>query len=121
MTPTLRTVVRDAAIVYGLTFACGLGTAIAGLNLQNHPSAAYLSNLLSGALGFTAAGVRISANRTEHLTWVAAMVWIFNLTNIAFGIQTASAWIHSSLTIFLMAAVGGSLVIILSFRPQPNR
>ena len=66
MTPTLRTVVWDAAIVYGLTFACGLGTAIAGLNLQNHPSAAYLSNLLSGALGFTAAGVRISANRTEH-------------------------------------------------------
>lgn len=66
MTPTLRTVVRDAAIVYGLTFACGLATAI------------------------------------------------------AFGIQTASAWILSSLTIFLMAAVGGSFVIILSFRPHPN-
>lgn len=121
MTSNLRTVVRDAAIVYGLTFAFGLGTAIAGWNLQNNPSTAYLVNLLSGALGFTVAGVRISTNRTEHLAWVAATVWTFNLTNIALGLQTISAWIHSGLTVLLMAAIGGSLAMILTLTSQPNQ
>jgi hypothetical protein len=121
MTSNLRTVVWDAATVYGLTFAFGLGTALAGLNLQSHPSTAYLINLLSGALGFTAAGVRISADRIEHLAWVAATVWTFNLTNIALGIQTTSAWINSGLTVLLMAAIGGSLSAILPLASQPPR
>ncbi len=121
MTSHIKTVVRDAAIVYSLTFAAGLGMAIAGVTLENNPSTAYMSNLLSGALGFTVAGIRVSENRVEHLAWVAATVWTFNLTNIALGLQTSSAWIHSSLTILLMASLGGSLAMILTLTSAANR
>ncbi len=121
MTSRFKTVVRDAAIVYGLTFAAGLGMAIAGVTLENNPSTAYMVNLLSGALGFIVAGIRVSANRAEHLAWVAATVWTFNLTNIALGLQTSSAWIHSGLTILLMASLGGSLAMILTLTSTANR
>ena len=119
MTSTAKTVVRDAAIVYGLTFAAGLCMAAAGITLENNSSTAYLWNLLSGVLGFTLAGIRLSDNRAEHLAWVAATLWTFNLTNIVLGLQTSSAWIHSGLTILLMASLGGSLAMILTLTSQP--
>lgn len=121
MISNTKTVVRDAAIVYGLTFAAALGMAITGITLDNNPSTAYWGNLLSGALGFTLAGTRISANRTEHLAWVAATVWTFNITNIALGIQTSSTWIHSGLTILLMASLGGTLAMILTLTSAATR
>lgn len=121
MTTGFKVVARDAAIVYGLTFTTGLVMAIAGMNLQNEPSIAYLTNLLSGAIGFTVAGIRIPNNRTEHLAWVAATVWTFNLTNVALGIQTSSAWIQSGLTILFMFALGGSLSMILTLTSSANR
>ncbi len=121
MTHSIKTVLRDAAIVYGLTFATGLGMALVGVTLQDNPSTAYLTNLLSGALGFTVAGIRTSHNRTEHLAWVAATVWAFNLTNIALGLQTSTSWIHSGLTVTLMAALGGTLAMILMLASSSNR
>ena len=119
MTSTAKTVVRDAAIVYGLTFAAGL--AAAGITLENNSFTAYLWNLLSGVLGFTLAGIRLSANRAEHLAWVAVTLWTFNLTNIVLGLQTSSAWIHSGLTILLMASLGGSLAMILTLTSAADR
>jgi hypothetical protein len=71
VTSTAKTVVRDAAIVYGLTFAAGLCMAAAGITLENNSFTASLWNLLSGVLGFTLVGTRLSANRAEHLAWVA--------------------------------------------------
>ena len=121
MTSTAKTVVRDAAIVYGLTFATGLCMAAAGITLENNSFTAYLWNLLSGVLGFTLAGIRLSANRAEHLAWVAVTLWTFNLTNIVLGLQTSSAWIHSGLTILLMASLGGSLAMILKLTSAANR
>ena len=117
MTVTVRCVLLDAITVYGLTFVGGLGSAIAGLTMQNNPSSAYLANLLSGAIGFAIPCTRISSNRVEHVAWVAVIFWTFNLTNIAFGIQTYLAWIHSGITIILMAILGGALAWILSRRP----
>ncbi len=114
MTSNIKTIMRDASIVYGLTFVFGLGSAIAGFNMQNSPSAAYMTNLLSGAVGFAMAGTRISTNRVEHLAWVAVTFWSFNLTNIALGSQTSAAWIHSGVTIILMAVVGGTLATLLT-------
>ena len=117
MTSTAKTVVRDAAIVYGLTFSAGLCMAAAGITLENNSSTAYLCNLL----GFTLVGTRLSANRAEHLAWVAATLWTFNLTNIVLGLQTSSAWIHSGLTILLMASLGGSLAMILTLTSAADR
>lgn len=121
MTVSAKVVLRDAAIVYGFTFGSGLGMALVGVNLQNDPSTAYMANLLSGALGFAVAGIRIVRNRTEHLAWVAATVWIFNLANIAFGMQTSTSWIRSGLTLILMAALGGTLAMILTLASSSHR
>ena len=117
MTVTVRCVLLDAITVYGLTFVAGLGSAIAGLTMQNNPSSAYLANLLSGAIGFAIPCTRISSHRIEQVAWGAVIFWTFNLTNIAFGIQTYLAWIHSGITIILMAILGGALAWILSRRP----
>lgn len=121
MTITVRCVLLDAFTVYGLTFVGGLSSAIAGLTMQNNPSSVYLANLLSGAIGFAIAGARIPSNRVEHVAWVAVIFWTFNLTNIALGIQTYLAWIHSGVTIILMAILGGTLAWILSPGPKSTR
>lgn len=121
MMVSVKVVLRDAAIVYGLTFAAALGTALLGVNLQSNPSTVYLANLVSGALGFTVAGICRTRNRTEHLAWVAATAWVFNLPNIAFGIQTSTSWIRSGLTLILMAALGGTLAMILTLTSSSHR
>ena len=121
MRGSVKAVFRDAAIVYGFTFAAAFGTALLGVNLQSNPSTAYMANLLAGALGFTVAGLRMVRDRAEHLAWVAATVWIFNLANIALGIQTSTSWIRSGLTLILMAALGGTLAMILTFTSSSHR
>ncbi|MBI4001487.1 MAG: hypothetical protein HY348_06860 [Nitrospira defluvii] len=113
MISNIKSVIRDASIVYGLTFAFALGSAIAGFTMQNSPSTTYLTNLVSGAAGFAMAGIRISTNRAEHVAWVAVTFWTFNLTNIVLGFQTYAAWIHSGITIILMVVLGGILASIL--------
>lgn len=121
MTISARGIIRDAAIVYSLTFATGLGMALVGVNLQNNPSTAYIVNLLSGAIGFTDAGIRVARNRTEHLAWVAAAVWICNLANVVFGIQTSASWIRSGLTLIFMAALGGIFAMIFTLASSSHR
>lgn len=111
-------VMRDAFVVYGLTFAFGLGAAIVGFNMQNSPSITYLTNLLSGTIGFAIAGIRTSSVRTEHLTWVAVTFWILNLMNIILGIQTYRAWVHSGVTIIIMTIMGSAFAAIL-YPPHP--
>jgi hypothetical protein len=114
MTRYITSVIRDAFIVYGLTFASGLSSALAGLTMQNSPSTAYLANLVSGAVGFTMAGLRTSTNRTEYIAWVAVTFWTINLTNIVLGVQTYAAWVHSGVTIIIMAITGSAFSAILS-------
>lgn len=121
MTSNAKTVVPDAAIVYGLTFAAGLGMVAGGITIETNSSTAYLWNLLSGVLGFTLVGARISPNRAEHLTWVAATLWTFNLSNIALGVRSSSAWIHSGLTVLLMASLGGCLAMIFTLTSAAKR
>ncbi|MCE3224680.1 MAG: conserved rane protein of unknown function [Nitrospira sp.] len=110
----IKSVLRDALTVYGLTFAGAIGSAIAGLNMQTNPSTAYLTNLFSGAIGFAMAGIRVSAHRAEYMAWVAVVFWIFNLTNMVLGIQTYAAWVHSGVTIIIMAVLGSAFATVLS-------
>ena len=121
MTVNARDIFRDAAIVYGVTFATGLAMAVLGVHLQGSPSTVYMGNLFSGALGFTVAALRSPNNRTEHLAWVAATVWIFNLAHIAMGIQTSASWIRSGFTLIFMAALGGTLAMILTLMSSSPR
>ncbi|MBA5872697.1 MAG: hypothetical protein GDA68_22305 [Nitrospira sp. CR2.1] len=121
MTPRPYAVLRDAGLVYGLTFAAGIGMALVGMTLHSHPAAAYLANLLSGTFGFLVSGIRATPNRVEHLAWVAATLWTSNLLNVALHLQSTSSWIHSGLTVILMAALGGSLSMLLTPRASFHR
>lgn len=114
MTPYMKSVLRDAFTVYGLTFASAVGSAMAGLNMQDNPYTAYSMNLLSGAIGFAIAGMRMSSHRIEYSAWVAVTFWTINLTNIAFGLQTYAAWVHSAVTIIVMALIGSTFCRLLS-------
>ena len=114
MTPYMKFVIRDAFTVYGLTFAFAVGSAMAGLTMQDNPYTAYLMNLLAGAIGFAIASNRISAHRIEYAAWVAVTFWTINLTNIFFGLQTYAAWIHSAVTIAVMALIGTVFTGVLS-------
>jgi hypothetical protein len=109
----IKSVLRDAFVVYIFTFAFGLASAISGLTVQNSPSTAFLTNLLSGAFGFAIAGIRISANRTEYIAWVAVTFWTINLTNIVLGIQTYAAWVHSGISVIIMAIIGNAFARVL--------
>ena len=121
MTPYMKSVLWGAFTVYGFTFAFAVGSAIAGLNMQDTPYSAYLVNLLSGAIGFAIATTRISSHRIEYAIWVAATFWTINLTNIAFGLQTYAAWVHSAITIVVMALSGSALTWVLSFLAKAIR
>jgi hypothetical protein len=118
MSGYITSVIRDAFVVYGLTFAFGLGAAIVGFNMQGSPAITYLTNLLSGSIGFAIAGIKTSSARTEHLTWVAVTFWILNLMNIILGIQTYRAWAHSGVTIIIMAIMGSAFAAI-QYPPYP--
>lgn len=121
MNPRPSAVLRDAGIVYGLTFAAGIGMALVGMTLQSNPSSAYLANLLSGTLGFLVSGIRATSNRVEHLAWVAATLWTCNLLNVALHLQSTASWIHSGLTVIIMDALGGTLSMILTHRASFHR
>lgn len=121
MTSRPSTVLRDAGIVYGLTFAAGIGMALGGATLHSNPSAAYLTNLLSGAIGFWVSGIRAASNRVEHLAWVAATLWACNLFNVALRLQSTASWVHSGFTVILMAILGGTLSMILTPPSRFNR
>ncbi len=121
MTPRPYAVLRDAGFVYGLTFAAGIGMALLGVTLHSHPASAYLANLLSGTFGFLVSGIRTTSNRVEHLAWVAATLWTSSLLNVALHLQSTASWIHSGLTIILMAALGGSLSMLLTPRASFHR
>ncbi len=112
-TLNIKSIIRDALIVYALTFGFGLASAIAGLTVQNSPSTAFMVNLLSGAAGFAMAALRTARSRAEHMAWVAVTFWTLNLTNIVIGLQTYRSWIHSGVTIILMAGLGGVFARIL--------
>lgn len=121
MTLYMKSVLRDAFTVYGLTFAFAAGSAVAGLNMQDNPYTAYSLNLLSGAIGFAIAGNRTSSHRVEYTAWVAVTFWSINLTNIAFGLQTYAAWAHSAVTIIVMAFIGNTFGGLLSYLARSVR
>lgn len=116
-------VLRDATIVYGLTFLFGFGAAIGGWHLGEHPDAAFILNVLSGALGFAIAAMRLPSGRPLHLGLVAVTLWIMSATNVVFGLQPPIAWVESSFTILLMALLGGTFAcaVLPAIRTSSHR
>lgn len=110
-------IIRDVAIVWILTFFGGFvaGFALAGLpgTAQRLASAAAVSNLLFGTVGFTIAGYLAPPGRWRHLGFVVVGCWLAALTNVIFFHFSIHQWIVSVIFLIPMAGLGGVISTVL--------
>jgi len=106
-------VLRDVAIVFGLTFLGGfvVGFTVSVLRRSgsNYLYAIVVSNLLLGTLGFVISGCLAPPNRWRHLLLVAFGVWLTGLINVVIAHVSIGQWVGSLLAVALMAGVGGAI------------
>jgi hypothetical protein len=104
-------IIRDVAILWGLTFARGLIIGILRIGGAD-PTARMvvigLSNLLFAIIGFTISGCLTGGNRWRHLFIVAVIVWLSSLVNLVFGIHLAQ-WIIALPMTLIMMGIGGAI------------
>lgn len=106
-------IIRDVAIVVGLTFIGGLIIGLAGpATPQRKVLAIVISNLSLGTLGFVISGCLAVGDRWRHLAYVALGVWLFGLVNVIFMGFSVIQWVLSIIAVTLMTAVGGALSYI---------
>jgi hypothetical protein len=108
-------ILRDAVIIYALTFLGGFVIGIgARLSGQRLPLAAIVvSNLVFGTVGFTVSGCLVRKNRFKHLRAVAVVTWLTGLINVwALGTSLVQ-WVASALFVATIMALGGGLSFLL--------
>jgi hypothetical protein len=114
-----KIVVRDALIIFVLTFVGGFGIGVAR-GLYAVPENAYVfliacSNLLFCTIGFTISAARSPTHRWKHVLLVALCVWPMGLLNVFFGI-TLVQWFFGIIFILLTMALGGALSYLFNSR-----
>jgi len=109
-------VLRDVAIVYGLTFLGGL--IIGTTNLQGARAVVPWSNLILGVGGFAIAGCLHPVRRWWHLLLVAIGIWLVSLSNVVLYNFSFATWLFSAIITAVVASAGGGLsLIIVKSRP----
>ena len=88
---------RGVAIVYGVTFMCGLLLAFNGITPQTNHVAYPLFALLTSAVGVAIALRVAETTRLSYLVALGFGVWLLSLTSVLLGAQTVTAWLGSSL------------------------
>ena len=110
-------IIRDFAIVFGMTFIGGFAVAMTWsiFNLPNDSQvfALAISNLLLGSLGFLIAGLLTKSERKKHLIHVALAVWLGGLINLAFG-YPVTQWLISGFFVMIMMAIGCGVANFMS-------
>lgn len=102
--------IRDVALVWGLTFIGGFVIGLAGgVHSPTFVLAIAVSNMLLGTVGFLIVGCIATRNRWRHLLQVAVGVWLGGLVNIILGASSFMQWFFSALIIGVMLGVGGAL------------
>ena len=104
-------VLRDVAIVWGLTF---LGGFVAGLTGAKHDpnrltATLALVNLFFGTLGFTISGYLAPHPRWNHLAYVALGTWLTSLVNVLFFHVKFTQWMTGGFFVLVIMGVGGGL------------
>lgn len=112
-----KLILRDVAIIFGLTFVGGFVIGVLGAILsipeQTAPLLIGLSNIVLGIIGFTIAGTSNPPQRWKHLLLVALCLWPLGLLNLLAGV-TFVQWIFSIIVILFMMAVGGVISMAVS-------
>jgi len=106
--PWLR-VLRDAAIIFGMTFVGGFAAGlVTGALYRSSPPLLVIGlvNLGAGIAGFAIVTCLTPRNRLRHLARVGFVVWIMSLLNLLLGPTNMVAWLFSSLVIAVMLLVG---------------
>jgi hypothetical protein len=114
-------VVRDVAIVFGITFLGGfiVGFAASLSGGEVSTLALAVSNIIFGTAGFTISGCLAKIHRFRHLFGVAAGAWVVSLVNVALGAVTLQIWAASLLTILAMMGLGGAVSFLFVKAPKP--
>lgn len=123
-------ILRDVAIIYGLTFAggyvAGFAYGMAGGNTSNAEGQAIfvlvlaVSNLLFGTIGFAISGWLAPPERWRHLSKVGVGLWLTGLINIAVFNVTVIAWIWSAIFIAIAVGLGGGISYLFKRAGQPS-
>ena len=106
--PWLR-VLRDAAIIFGMTFVGGFAAGlVTGALYRSSPPLLVIGlvNLGAGIAGFAIDTCLTPRDRLRHLARVGFVVWIMSLLNLLLGPTNMVAWLFSSLVIAVMLLVG---------------
>jgi hypothetical protein len=116
-------VLRDAGILFGLTFIGGVIIGIA-YGITGHKSAPLaaigISNFFFMIVGFTIAGSLTVDGRWKHLWFVALVCWLGSLVNVLFFGISVAHWSLAGCAIVIAMGIGGG-VAALFFKNKPNQ
>lgn len=103
-------ILRDIAIIVGLTFIGGFVIGLAGSYRSPRGMLAIAaSNILLGTVGFVISGCLAPGNRWRHLAYVGLGVWLFGLFNVLFLGFGIVQWFFGIILVALMMGVGGAI------------
>jgi hypothetical protein len=131
----LLLVVRDALVMFGITFALGfvIGffAAILGVTPEAAVSIVVLFNLVVVVLCFAVLGVLYKSSKWSHLVAVTFCFWFLGIFNLIFGVTGISldAWFLSLPVLCVLMAIGGCLsnvnsiekLVLASLKPDNSQ
>jgi len=111
MDSSVKAIIRDTAIVMGLTF---LGGFVVGLGKPvDSATAIASSNFIFSIVGFFIAGCLTKFSRFSHLTKVVFAVWLASLVNVIFFGITPVIWAAGLIFLFVTMGIGGGLSLLV--------
>jgi hypothetical protein len=114
-------ILRDVAIVWGLTFLGGfvIGFAAGFTGAAQDPArmlifreVGIVLNAVLAVTGFVIVGCLKGGNRWQHLCIVALLAWASGLLNLLFG-ETPVQWMLGLPFVFIYMAVGGGISYLI--------
>ncbi len=111
-----KALVRDAVIVFGLTFLGGFVVGFANPGADNTVAIA-LSDFIFASLGFFIAGCLTKVSRFNHLSKVVLAVWLISALNMFIG-ATPIQWVFGLIVLFVTMGIGGGLSLLAVKAPK---
>ncbi len=114
--------IRDVAIVWGLTLVGGLIVGVSEVEGSRKVLAIATSNILLGTIAFSIVGCLTPTQRFRHLFVVALGTWLTSVVNVLGGAASVVGWLFSVVAMLITAAVGGGLSFLFVRTPdvRPN-
>ncbi|MFO0730559.1 MAG: hypothetical protein U0361_06130 [Nitrospiraceae bacterium] len=109
-TAAWRSLLRDAFLLYLLTFGGGVALGLFGFAPTSYNLLLFMfvSNILL-VVGFTVAGLVTPYPRWQYLPAVGMLLWLICLMNIPLGFESVGSWFVSSISYLLTVAIGSGL------------